>query len=61
MQAGVYLHTHGTDHPLGMPISPLEAMATGAWVLGATCLARGYVGRPPSTAVTRRGAGDHAP
>lgn len=32
--AGVYLHTHGTDHPVSMPISIAEAMATGCWVLG---------------------------
>ena len=33
MDAGLYLHTHGTDHPLGMPISPIEAMASGSYVL----------------------------
>lgn len=32
-QAGIYLHTHGTDHPVSMPMSIAEAMATGAWVL----------------------------
>jgi glycosyltransferase involved in cell wall biosynthesis len=32
-RAGVYLHTHGTDHPLGMPISIAEAMATGSVVV----------------------------
>ena len=33
MDAGIYLHTHGDAHPLGMPISPVEAMATGSVVL----------------------------
>ena len=33
MDAGLYLHTHGTDHTLGMPISPIEAMASGSYVL----------------------------
>lgn len=33
-RAGIYLHTHGTQHPVSMPISIAEAMATGAWVLG---------------------------
>jgi glycosyltransferase involved in cell wall biosynthesis len=32
-RAGIYLHTHGTDHPVTMPISIAEAMATGCWVL----------------------------
>jgi glycosyltransferase involved in cell wall biosynthesis len=32
-QAGVYLHTHGEDHPVGMPVSIAESMATGAYVL----------------------------
>lgn len=32
-RAGLYLHTHGTDHQLGMPISIAEAMATGAHVV----------------------------
>ncbi len=31
-QAGIYLHTYGTDEPFGMPISIAEAMATGALV-----------------------------
>ncbi|MFL6203910.1 MAG: glycosyltransferase [Acidimicrobiales bacterium] len=33
MDAGIYLHTHGTDHPLGQPISVVEAMASGALTL----------------------------
>lgn len=33
MDAGIYLHTHGESHVLGMPISTVEAMATGALVL----------------------------
>jgi glycosyltransferase involved in cell wall biosynthesis len=33
-EAGIYLHTHGTDHPVSMPMSIAEAMATGCWVLG---------------------------
>ena len=33
-EAGIYLHTHGDSHPLGMPVSLAEAMATGAYVLG---------------------------
>ena len=33
-RAGIYMHTHGTDHPVGMPISIAESMATGAFVLG---------------------------
>jgi hypothetical protein len=32
--AGIYLHTHGTAHPLGMPISIAESMGTGCYVLG---------------------------
>lgn len=32
--AGIYLHTHGTEHPVTMPMSIAEAMATGCWVLG---------------------------
>jgi glycosyltransferase involved in cell wall biosynthesis/uncharacterized coiled-coil protein SlyX len=32
-QAGVYLHTYGTEEPFGMPISIAEAMATGAFTL----------------------------
>ena len=32
--AAIYLHTHGTDHPVSMPISIAESMATGCWVLG---------------------------
>jgi glycosyltransferase involved in cell wall biosynthesis len=32
--AGIYLHTHGDSHPMGMPVSIAEAMATGAYVLG---------------------------
>ncbi len=32
-RAGIYLHTHGTDHVLGMPISIAESMATGGYVL----------------------------
>jgi glycosyltransferase involved in cell wall biosynthesis len=31
--AGIYLHTHGTDHPLGMPVSLAESMATGSVAL----------------------------
>lgn len=33
-EAGIYLHTHGTEHPVSMPISIAESMATGCWVLG---------------------------
>jgi glycosyltransferase involved in cell wall biosynthesis len=33
-RAGTYLHTHGTDHPVSMPMSIAEAMATGCRVLG---------------------------
>jgi glycosyltransferase involved in cell wall biosynthesis len=33
-RAGTYLHTHGTDHPVSMPISIAESMATGCRVLG---------------------------
>ena len=45
-QAGIYLHTHGTDHPVSMPISIAEAMATGCWVLGRELPGMvGYVGR----------------
>ncbi len=33
-EAAVYLHTHGTQHPVSMPISIAEAMASGCWVLG---------------------------
>lgn len=32
-QAGIYLHTHGDSHPLGQPISIVESMATGAYVV----------------------------
>src|SRR5690606_8907316 len=32
-RAGIYLHTHGTDHVVGMPISIAEAMATGTYVI----------------------------
>lgn len=32
--AAIYLHTHGTQHPVSMPISIAEAMASGCWVLG---------------------------
>jgi glycosyltransferase involved in cell wall biosynthesis len=32
-EAGIYLHTHGTQAPFGMPISIAEAMATGCYVL----------------------------
>lgn len=32
-RAGIYLHTHGTEHAVGMPISIVESMATGAYVL----------------------------
>ena len=32
-QAGIYLHTYGTEEPFGMPISIAEAMATGALLL----------------------------
>jgi glycosyltransferase involved in cell wall biosynthesis len=32
-QAGIYLHTYGTEEPFGMPISIAEAMATGAFTL----------------------------
>lgn len=31
--AGIYLHTHGTSHPIGMPISIAEALGTGCYVL----------------------------
>lgn len=34
-QAGIYLHTHGTSAPFGMPISIAEAMATGCYILAA--------------------------
>jgi glycosyltransferase involved in cell wall biosynthesis len=32
-EAGIYLHTHGTEAPIGMPISIAEAMATGCFVI----------------------------
>jgi hypothetical protein len=32
-QAGIYLHTYGTEEPFGMPISIAEASATGSFVL----------------------------
>ena len=32
-EAGIYVHTHGTDHPAGMSMSIAEAVATGAYVL----------------------------
>ena len=32
-RAGIYLHTHGTDHVVGMPISIVESMATGGYVI----------------------------
>jgi glycosyltransferase involved in cell wall biosynthesis len=36
-RAGVYLHTNGRDSPFGMPISIIEAMATGSYVIGRRC------------------------
>lgn len=33
MAAGIYLHTHGESHPVGMPISIAEAMASGSYVI----------------------------
>ena len=45
-RAGIYLHTHGTDHGVTMPISIAEAMATGAVVLGRDLPGvREYIGR----------------
>lgn len=32
-EAGVYLHTHGTETPFGMPVSIAESLATGSYVL----------------------------
>jgi glycosyltransferase involved in cell wall biosynthesis len=32
-EAGIYLHTHGTETPFGMPVSIAEALATGSYVL----------------------------
>ena len=31
--AGIYLHTHGTEKPFGMPISIAESMATGCFTI----------------------------
>ncbi|HEV7730893.1 MAG TPA: glycosyltransferase [Candidatus Binatia bacterium] len=43
--AAISLHTHALDAPFGMPISIVEAMATGAWVLARRCpAAMAYVG-----------------
>lgn len=36
-QAGIYLHTSGSDSIFGMPISISEALATGSYVLGRRC------------------------
>lgn len=44
MRAGIYLHTHGEDHRLGMPISPIEAMASGALVLARSLNGSEYLG-----------------
>jgi glycosyltransferase involved in cell wall biosynthesis len=32
-EAGIYLHTHGTSTPFGMPVSIVESLATGSYVL----------------------------
>jgi glycosyltransferase involved in cell wall biosynthesis len=32
-RAGIVFHTHGENHPVGMPMSIAEAMATGAYVI----------------------------
>lgn len=62
MDAGIYLHTHGEAHVVGMPISPVEAMATGALVLvrtlpGAEILGDGVMRYHGSTPEERA---DHA-
>lgn len=44
MRAGIYLHTHGRDHRLGMPISPIEAMAAGSFVLARNLPGSEYLG-----------------
>jgi glycosyltransferase involved in cell wall biosynthesis len=36
--AGIYLHTHGTQAPFGMPVSIAESMATGAYVIARALL-----------------------
>ncbi len=44
-EAAIYLHTHSLAAPYGMPMSIVEAMATGAWVLARRCpAAMAYVG-----------------
>ncbi|MGQ0431032.1 MAG: glycosyltransferase [Microthrixaceae bacterium] len=57
-RAGIYLHTHGVDHVLGMPISPIEAMASGSLVLarslnGSDYLASGAIRYDGTDAVAR--------
>lgn len=36
-QAGIYFHTNGPDSPFGMPISIIEAMATGSYIISRRC------------------------
>jgi glycosyltransferase involved in cell wall biosynthesis len=43
MRSGIYVHTHGVTHSLGMPISPVEAMASGSLVLARHLRGSDYV------------------
>lgn len=44
-RAGIYLHTYGTATPFGMPVSIVEAMATGSYLIVPRLDgAEGYVG-----------------
>ena len=62
MAAGTYLHTHGESHRLGMPVSPLEAMAAGAYVLARDLPGSEYLGTAAAryAGATAEARADHA-